>query len=791
MARSAVDGGGAPLPLPLDDLIARDQERTAIGTLLRDPAVRLLTLTGPGGVGKTRLAIAAASDAGDGFPDGAAFVDLAPVVDPDLVLDSVAGALGLRDMGAAPLRNRLIGALAGKRMLLVLDNFEQVITAGPRVRELLGACPEVTLLITSRTRLRVSGEREFPVAPLPLATVSPAEDAGVPGAVRLFVERAQAIRPEFRLSAETMPAVAGIVSRVDGLPLAIELAAARIKVLPPLALLERLDQRLPLLSGGARDLPRRQQTMRDTIGWSYDLLTPPEQVLFRRLAVFVGGFTLEAAEAICSGAIDDIDGSPSLTGLDAVDGITALIDHSLLRLSTEPGNDPRYQMLETVREFGLERLKASGVTEDSAVRAAHAAYTLTLAVSQWEREFAPGFEEVLSRLDAELANIRAALSWAEEAGEADIGLRLAEAMSFYWLLRGHFREGRGWLERALRRGEQGPAALRTRAMIDAGWLAGFQGDYAAAAALLAEAVRLARTHDDRWSTAMALMALGQAELQRGDYAQAAARTEEAIALFLPLEHSVIAGPQVISRAYANLGRIALAQGDFARADTTLFEAIARAPVRGFAWGRGDTLRSLGDLSRERGDLKQALARYRESVELAKDHGDRRFLAKSLAGIAVVAAAQGRMDPAVRLAGAAAALREQIGVPAEEWQRATYDRGLELARSAMPPETFREAWAAGFALPLTAVIAEALKAAAPAASPSGQPDTPGPAATAGLTAREGEVLRLLAEGLSDREIAAALSISERTAGNHVLHILQKLDVNSRTAAAVFAVRHGIA
>jgi DNA-binding CsgD family transcriptional regulator len=290
---------------------------------------------------------------------------------------------------------------------------------------------------------------------------------------------------------------------------------------------------------------------------------------------------------------------------------------------------------------------------------------------------------------------------------------------------------------------------------------------------------------------MALMALGQAELQRGDYVRAAARTEEAIALFVPLEPSAPAGRRVLNRAYANLGRIAFAQKDFARAATALEEALARAPVGSFAWGRSDTLHAWGDLARERGHLEQALTFYRESVELAQDHGDRRFLARTLAGIAVVAAAQGRMHPAVRLAGAAAALREQIGVPVEEWQRATYDHGLDLARSAMPPETFLDTWAAGFALPLPAAIAEALTATAPAASSSERSEPPSPAIAAGLTAREGEVLRLLAEGLSDRQIAEVLSISERTAGNHVQHLMQKLDVDSRTAAAVFAVRHDLA
>jgi non-specific serine/threonine protein kinase len=674
----------------------------------------------------------------------------------------------------------------------VLDNVEHVVEAAPQLGELLAACPGLTLLATSREVLRLAGEHDVPVAPLSLPAAPDEADmvtVAASPAVQLFLERARAADPGFALTEANAAAVVGICRRLDGLPLAIELAAARIPTLPPAALLARLARSLPLLVGGRRDAPARHRTMWDTIAWSYDLMTAEEQILCRRLSVFVGGFTLAAAETVAGGQDDKTPLSPCSPvplSPSVLNGIASLIEKSLLgQAGGEVEDEPRYRMLEMVREFGLEMLVASG--EEQPVRAAHAAWALALAEDGSVRVLGPRCGHVFSRLEADHDNFWTALEWAEAARDSELALRLVRALAYFWVARGHLPEARRRAERVLAWADQTPTAARGGALYAAGWLARHQGETDTAAALQTEAAEVARANGDRWTEAVSLLESGMIELLRTDFRRAMEQLETARALFERLPPSEPKGLYSVSVALTWMGQVAAARGEAERATAYLEEALAQQRALGFVWVEASTLRILGDVARGRGDHVRAHAAYKESARLAQDNDDLFLLSDALAGIAGVAASAGEPRLAARLYGATAALRERLGTEIEAWQRPRQDSGLALVQSVLPREDFAAACATGEALPLAEAVAEALAWAGPAGTVAAVAD---PLAVLGLTAREGEVLRLVAQGLSDREIGAALFVSPRTVNGHVASLLAKLGVESRAAAAAAAVRHGL-
>jgi len=854
-------------PVNLTPLVGREQDVEAGCMFLLRSDIRLLTMTGPGGVGKTRLALAVATTLQQAFADGICFVALAPVSDPDLVVPTVAQALGLKEARNRSLFESIIAFLQEKSLLLVLDNFEQIVAGAPSLAGLLSACPQVKMLITSRAQLRVQGEHEFPVPPLALPDpkhFSDVERLSHCAAVTLFVQRAQSLKPDFELNGENAPPVAAICTQLDGLPLAIELAAARIKLLPPQALLVRLTNRLQVLTGGRQDAPARQQTLRNTIAWSYDLLLAREQALFRRLSVFAGGCTLEAAEAVCS--------TPSDIASSFLDGVASLLDKSLLLQIEHQSDEPRLLLLETIREFGGERLAASGELEIT--RDAHATYYLRLAEEAEPQLIGAEQERWWKRLDREQENVRAALQylleqWDEKRGgqRLEQALRLGGALEWYWYVRGHLSEGRKWLERALAGSEGVAAPVRAKAFGSAGWLAVRQGHYVQAEMLGEKSLAGYRALADAAGIANALNLVGRSVEERGDYAAASPRYQEALAIARQkgdrqgIAYSLygwakvfmyegkdeqarvlaqemlslvkeIGDPIYRSYTYSLLGHLALRLGDDATAQTWFEQSLTinreRDRIRGVAFVQ----KFLGRLALHRGDHTIAQTLLEESLSIYRTAGDRQGMAESLAYLASnamlrgdiqvarslaeegltraleldhkltiavclerlagVLLAQGEATWAVRLWGGAAALREAIGAPLPPVERAGYEQAVTAARSLLGEQAFAAAWAEGRAMGPEQALAtrepQAIPGETPPVTPPRTPASPAPSYPAGLSAREVEVLRLVAQGLTNAQIADQLIISPYTVNAHMRSIYSKLEVNSRIAVMQFASQH---
>ncbi|MEZ4866430.1 MAG: tetratricopeptide repeat protein [Caldilineaceae bacterium] len=814
------------LPLQVNRFIGRERDLSAVCELLA--TTRLLTLTGAGGSGKTRLALQVATDLRAEFTHGVWWVELAALTDPLLVPQTVAAVVGIPERAGYTVTAALADALRSQQMLLVLDNCEHLLAPCVQLIDtLLRTCAQVRVMVTSRAALTITGETIWPVLPLrvPEADQSPIAGLLAYEAVQLFMERARTVRPSFTLTPTNAAAVVQLCRRLDGMPLAIELAAARLRALSVAQIVARLDDAYRLLTGGSRSALPRQQTLRAAMDWSYMLLSAQEQACFRRLSVFAGTFSLEAAEAICadeSGTADDV-----------LDLLSSLIDKSLVLLEQrfiDQGGEARYRLLETIRHYGQDKLQECA--EAATVRRRHRDWYACLAAQAEAATLEAGQERVFDRLEAEHDNLRVALGWSLEQQEAETAAQIGAAIRLFWLLRGHMSEGRSWLERALA-GFADQNAVRAKALNAAAILASLQDDYKAAHRLAEEGLALSRTLAERQQTGYALYILGRLARMEGNYAGAVTLFEESLALFRALgqKHDIalvlsglgltvlylgederatalceaslalsreLGDPRAIASWLTNLGIIMLARGDDKRAQALCEESLAIRKALGYKGGCAHTLTVLGGIALQQGAYAQAIACYQESLALRQETGEKEGIASALEGLAAVWGLQGQPVQAARLYGAAESLRTRLGAPLPPMDRPYYEQTVATLRAQLDEPTFLQAWTAGQAMPLAAAIAEAVPVKAhehlPLTPPSAPVERPSTAPTGGnpfgLTAREFEVLRLLAQGLTSPQIAQQLVIGVVTVNFHVRSIYSKLGVSSRSAATRTAIEHNL-
>lgn len=719
-------------------LIGRATEMAALKELLGRQHVRLVTVTGPGGVGKSRLAVEVARELTESYPNGLFFVPLAGVSEPEQITLAISQTLGLRESSGMTAGEALKDYLRGSLdpLLLLLDNFEHLLAGGPGLARWLAMTPTLKFLVTSRAALHISNEHEFPLQPLALPDAKSSQSVATLAqcpAVALFAQRAAEVKPDFGLTEENASAVTEVCFRLDGLPLAIELAAARVKLLTPAAIRIRLANRLQLLTGGAKDLPERQQTLRRTIDWSYDLLSETERKLFRRLAVFVGGCTLEAVESVCDAKGD--------LGTNALDGMASMVDKSLMRQIEQDDDEPRFTMLETIREYGLMKLKECG--EEELMRRAHAAYCLVLAEEGAADGGTAAATGWLERLETEHDNFSAALNWLEESKNATWGLRMGIALFRFWEMREHLSEGRDWLGRMLELEEAGqPTNARVRAFFSAGVLASEQSDYDAASKLMGKSLEIATELGDKQSMAVALNACADITRRGGDVSGSQALFEQSLTLWRELRDEAAE-----ARGLSNLANVARVQRDYARANVlyqgclAIFRRLgdkagfARAmnhqgdvareqgdPIEarrlyeqslaafrklGDPWGIAGSLEDLGTLSREQGEFKTAVEALKESLEIFLGLEHKRGVARLIEAFAALAAAEGEPERALRLAGAATALRQSLGAPLTAAEQARLDWSLGPARKTLSTQAGRQAWLEGWVTPMEGAVEQVL------------------------------------------------------------------------------------